>query len=89
MPEYQDNAGGEALVLEGFGLTLIPIVKTFAKLKRLLRKAAERKKQETWRHIGTLTDQFSPRECPIISEISIVLKPIHKILYLARPISVT
>ncbi|MBV8578897.1 MAG: IS630 family transposase, partial [Acetobacteraceae bacterium] len=35
----------------------------FAKLKTLLRKAAERTAEATWKRIGTLLDVFSPQEC--------------------------
>ena len=39
------------------------IEQVFAKLKHLLRKAAERSKEAVWRRIGTLIDHFSPKEC--------------------------
>lgn len=42
---------------------LIPIEQVIAKLKHLLRKAAERTKEVVWRRIGSLLDLFSPREC--------------------------
>ena len=35
----------------------------FAKLRNLLRKAAERTVEATWRRIGTLLNEFSPDEC--------------------------
>ena len=35
----------------------------FAKLKELLRKAAERTQEDLWNRIGELLDQFSPEEC--------------------------
>ena len=35
----------------------------FAKLKHLLRKAAERSKEAVWRRIRTLLDQSTPQEC--------------------------
>ncbi|MCA3307802.1 MAG: IS630 family transposase, partial [Roseomonas sp.] len=35
----------------------------FAKLKHLLRKAAERSVETTWRRIGTLLNAFPPHEC--------------------------
>jgi putative transposase len=34
-----------------------------AKLKHLLRKAAECNKEAGWRRIGALIDQFTPQEC--------------------------
>ena len=35
----------------------------FAKLKTLLRQAAERTRDGLWRRIGDLLDQFTPDEC--------------------------
>jgi transposase len=35
----------------------------FAKLKHLMRKAAERTAETTWRRIGSLLDCFTPQEC--------------------------
>ena len=35
----------------------------FAKLKALLRKAAERTVDGLWRRIGNLIDRFTPEEC--------------------------
>ncbi len=40
-----------------------PIENAFAKLKALLRKAAERTVEGLWRVIGQLVDIFSPHEC--------------------------
>ena len=42
---------------------LNPIEQVFAKLKHLLRKAAERNQEATWRRIGALLNTFSPQEC--------------------------
>lgn len=42
---------------------LNPIEQMFAKLKQLLRKAAERTKATTWRRIGALLENFPPTEC--------------------------
>jgi transposase len=42
---------------------LNPIEQVFAKLKTLLRKAAERTVEATWRRIGSLLDHFPPHEC--------------------------
>jgi transposase len=42
---------------------LNPIEQVFAKLKTLLRKAAERTIEATWKRIGTLPAAFSPTEC--------------------------
>ena len=40
-----------------------PIENAFAKLKALLRKAAERSVEALWHLIGKLIDAFSPQEC--------------------------
>jgi transposase len=40
-----------------------PIEQLFAKLKTLLRKAAERSIEALWRRIGELLDAFPPAEC--------------------------
>lgn len=42
---------------------LNPIEQVFAKLKALLRKAAERSVEALWNRIGELLDAFSPAEC--------------------------
>jgi hypothetical protein len=39
------------------------IEQAFAKLKHLMRQAAERSVEATWRRIGTLLDHFTPAEC--------------------------
>ena len=40
-----------------------PIEQVFAKLEHMLRDAAERTVETTWRRIGALPDRFTPREC--------------------------
>lgn len=40
-----------------------PIEQVFAKLKHMLRDAAERTIEATWRRIGTSLDRFTPQEC--------------------------
>ena len=57
------SAGARLFFLPPYSPDLNPIEQVFAKLKRLLRKAAERTKRATWKRIGTLIDQFSPEEC--------------------------
>jgi transposase len=42
---------------------LNPIEQVFAKLKTLLRKAAERTIEATWKRIAELLDHFTPAEC--------------------------
>jgi transposase len=57
------KAGAHLLFLPPYSPDLNPIEQVFAKLKTLLRKAAERTVEATWRRIGQLLDQFSPAEC--------------------------
>ncbi len=56
-------AGARLLFLPPYSPDLNPIEQVFAKLKTLLRKAAERSVDATWRRIGSLLDNFSPEEC--------------------------
>ena len=56
-------AGARLLFLPPYSPDLNPIEQVFAKLKLLLRKAAERSAQATWQRIGTLLDAFPPHEC--------------------------
>ena len=56
-------AGARLLFLPAYSPDLNPIEQVFAKLKHLLRKAAERTLEATWKRIGTLLDCFSPNEC--------------------------
>jgi transposase len=55
--------GARLLFLPPYSPDLNPIEQAFAKLKHLLRKAAERTQEATWRRIGSLLDAFSPQEC--------------------------
>lgn len=57
------SAGAKLLFLPPYSPDLNPIEQVFAKLKHLLRKAAERSAEATWRRIGTLLDAFPPHEC--------------------------
>ena len=57
------SAGAHLLFLPPYSPDLNPIEMVFAKLKTLLRKAAERSIEATWRKIGTLLSQFKPEEC--------------------------
>ena len=57
------SAGARLLFLPPYSPDLNPIEQVFAKLKHLLRKAAERTATATWQRIGTLLDAFSPEEC--------------------------
>lgn len=56
-------AGAKLLFLPPYSPDLNPIEQMFAKLKLLLRKAAERTVEATWQRIGQLLDAFPPHEC--------------------------
>jgi transposase len=56
-------AGARLFFLPQYSPDLNPIEQVFAKLKTLLRKAAERTVEATWKRIGTLLDAFKPQEC--------------------------
>jgi transposase len=56
-------AGARLFFLPPYSPDLNPIEQVFAKLKALLRKAARRTIEATWRQIGTLLGAFSPQEC--------------------------
>jgi len=51
------------LFLPPYSPDLNPIEQVFSKLKHLMRKAAERTRENVWRKIGQLIDLFSPDEC--------------------------
>jgi len=55
--------GAELLFLPPYSPDLNPIENAFAKLKELLRKAAERTRENLWRRIGRLLNEFSSNEC--------------------------
>lgn len=55
--------GASVLYLPPYSPDLNPIEQAFAKLKALLRKAAERTVSGLWSMIGKLLDHFTPREC--------------------------
>ena len=57
------RAGAHLLFLPPYSPDLNPIEQVFAKLKHLLRNAAERTAEATWQRIGTLLDKFPPDEC--------------------------
>jgi transposase len=58
-----EAAGAELRFLPPYSPDFNPIEKAFAKLKALLRKAAERTVDGLWRTIGVLIDLFTPAEC--------------------------
>ena len=55
--------GARLFFLPPYSPDLNPIEQVFAKLKTLLRKAAERTVEAAWKRIGTLLNEFSPQEC--------------------------
>ena len=57
------GAGAKVFFLPPYSPDLNPIEQVFAKLKGLLRKAAERTVDATWRRIGQLLESFTPEEC--------------------------
>ena len=57
------SVGARLLFLPPYSPDLNPIEQVFAKLKHLLRKAAERTAEATWKRIGSLLDAFPPHEC--------------------------
>jgi putative transposase len=56
-------AGAKLLFLPKYSPDLNPIEQVFAKLKHLLRKAAERSCDAVSTRIGRLLDDFTPKEC--------------------------
>lgn len=56
-------AGADLLFLPPYSPDLNPIEQVFAKLKTLLRKAAERSVEATWKRIRSLLDAFPAQEC--------------------------
>ena len=58
-----EAVGAKLLYLPPSSPDLNPIDKLFAKLKTLLRKAAEPTVEGLWQAIGECLDHFSPRQC--------------------------
>ncbi len=61
--EMIEAAGASLLYLPPYSPDFNPIENAFAKLKALLRKAAERTVEGLWTAIGHLIDAFTPNEC--------------------------
>lgn len=57
------SVGAKLVFLPPYSPDLNPIEQVFAKLKTLLRKAAGRTIDATWKRIGTLLNRFTPTEC--------------------------
>jgi transposase len=56
-------AGARLVFLPPYSPDLNPIEQVFAKLKHLMRKAAERTVEATWKQSGQIIQQFMPDEC--------------------------
>ena len=61
--EAIEAVGASLLYLPPYSPDFNPIENAFAKLKALLRKAAERTVKGLWTAIGRLLDAFTPAEC--------------------------
>jgi len=61
--ELIETAGARLLFLPPYSPDFNPIEKAFARLKAMLRKAAERTVSGLWDLIGKLVDIFQPTEC--------------------------
>ena len=61
--EAIEAAGAQLLFLPPYSPDFNPIENAFAKLKALLRKAAERTMDGLWDAIGRLIQLFTPQEC--------------------------
>jgi transposase len=61
--ELIEAAGAKLLYLPPYSPDFNPIENAFAKLKALLRKAAERTVDALWTAIGRILDLFTPTEC--------------------------
>ncbi len=58
-----EAAGAILLFLPPYSPDFNPIENAFAKLKAMLRKAAERTLEGLWSTIGRIIDTFTPAEC--------------------------
>jgi transposase len=58
-----EAAGAKLLYLPPYSPDFNPIENAFAKLKALLRKAAERTVDGLWNAIGAVLPTFAPTEC--------------------------
>lgn len=61
--EMIEAAGASLLYLPSYSPDFNPIENAFAKLKALLRRAAERTLEGLWRAIAQLLGAFTPQEC--------------------------
>jgi transposase len=58
-----EAAGATLLYLPPYSPDFNPIEQAFARLKAMLRKAAERTLDDLWRTIGRIIGTFTPTEC--------------------------
>ena len=58
-----EAAGASLLYLPPYSPDFNPIENAFAKLKALLRQAAQRTVDGLWSAIGRIIDRFTPTEC--------------------------
>ena len=61
--ELIEAAGASLMFLPPYSPDFNPIENAFAKMKALLRKAAERTVEGLWSAIGRIVDMFTPAEC--------------------------
>ncbi len=61
--EAIEAAGATLRYLPPYSPDLCPIEQLYAKLKALLRKAAERSVDALWKRIGELLNTYSPNQC--------------------------
>ncbi len=61
--EMIDETGATLLFLPPYSPDFNPIENAFARMKAILRKAAERTVEGLWSAIGRIVDMFTPREC--------------------------
>jgi transposase len=61
--ELIEGAGARLVYLPPYSPDLNPIERAFAKLKALLRQAAERTVEGLWTFLGRALDLFGPEEC--------------------------
>lgn len=56
-------AGAKLFFLPPYSPDLNPIEQVFAKLKHVMRKAAERSLEDTWKRVGATLEEFKREEC--------------------------
>jgi transposase len=61
--ELIEGTGADLLFLPPYSPDFNPIENAFARMKALLRKAAERTVEGLWNAIGRIVDMFTPQEC--------------------------